>query len=146
MATWQAVNVLTNAVELPKVGLFTVEEIWVASLGSTYANGDLVNGPVIPAGAYLSNVAIDSDALDSNVTPTAAIEVGYTNTGTTVAAAFIASGNTIVRAGGIASANVAGTIGFTNALDCTVQAKFTAGAATAAAGKIRFRVSYTTNP
>lgn len=146
MATWQATNVLTGQVEGPKQTQYNVTEIWIASVGSTWASGDVVNGPTIPPNVYLQDVKVDVDSLDSGGSPTAAFEVGYFNTGSTVAAAFIATGNTTAQAGGIQGANVPGTVGFTNALACTVQAKFTANPVTGATGKFRFAVSYTTNP
>lgn len=144
MASWQATNILSGTTELAKYGLYTVEEMWVASLTTAWASADVVNGPTIPASAYVSNVVIDVDQLDSG--STAAFEVGYVQSGTTTAAAFIASGNTTARAGGIQGANVAGTVGFSPTVNSIIQLKFTAGPATAVAGKVRMKLAYTYNP
>jgi hypothetical protein len=142
MATWQAVNVNTGGTEGQKYETGVTSEIWVATLTTALANGDTIKGPVIPANVWLQNVVIDVDKLDSNGSPTITFEVGYTG----ALAAFIASGNTTAKTGGIAIANVAGTVGYTATTPTTVLATITAGPATAQAGKMRFLVSYTGNP
>ena len=145
MATWQATNILTGTTELTKYGLYDVTELWVAALTTAYASADIVSGPTIPAGAYLTDLVIDVDSLDTSTGVT--FEVGYTNTGTTQAAAFIATGNTTARSGGVAYPNVAGSYGFSSpTLNSTVQMKITAAATTAKAGSVRFKLTYNYNP
>jgi len=75
-----------------------------------------------------------------------AFEVGYINNGTLTAAGFITTGQTVARAGGIVSANVAASYGqvFTNPV--TVVAVITAAAGTAVAGNFRLGVSMTASP
>lgn len=144
MATWQATNILSGTTELPKYGLYNVTELWVASLTTALASADVINGPTIPASAYVTDVVIDTDQLDTGTT--VAFEVGYVQSGTTTAAAFIASGNTTARAGGIAYANVPATIGFSPTANSIMQMKMTAAAATAKAGSVRMKLVYTYNP
>lgn len=145
MATWQATNVATGVVEKPKYNLFDTTELWVASIGSTVASADVVPGPVIPANSYVTDLVVDIDQLDTG--STVAFEVGYvTSTGTTSAAAFIASGNTVARSGGVVIPNVAATYGFSTTVDCTLQLQFTASPATGKAGKVRYKLTYNPNP
>lgn len=145
MATWQANNILSGTPELAKYGLYDVTELWVASLTTALASADIINGPTIPSGSYVTDLVVDVDQLDTGTT--VAFEVGYVQNGTTTAAAFIASGNTTARAGGIAFPNVAGTYGFTNATyNSVLQMKMTAAAATAKAGSVRFKLTYNYNP
>jgi hypothetical protein len=143
MAVFQMVNVLTGTPEGAKyreIGL--VEEIWTVTLPTTLAANDTVNGPVIPAGNYLVDLAADVADLDTGGTPTLAFSVGIAGT----AARFIAAGNTLGRTGGIATANVSGSIGFTAATNTQIVTTFTAAAQTPAAGIMRLRVGYTANP
>lgn len=144
MATWQANNVLSGTPELPKYGLYDVTEGWVAALTTAWASADVVNGPTIPAGAYVTDFVLDVDQLDTG--STAAFEVGYVMSGTTQAAAFIASGNTTARAGGVVIPNVNASYLFTPTANAVVQLKFTAGPATAKAGSVRFKLTYNYNP
>jgi hypothetical protein len=147
MATWQGVNVNTGTAEGSKYNEIGVTvETWIANLGTTLVSTDVVKFAVIPAGVYLQNVTIDVDKLDSAVSGAITFEVGYTNSGTTVAGAYIATGNTTAQAGGIQGANVAGTVGATYTVPTTVQATITNSAGTAVAGKMRCNVAYTANP
>jgi len=147
MAVWQGVNINTGATELPKYnaeGVF--EEIYIAALTTALANGDTIVGPVVQAGNFVTSVKAAADALDSAVSGLLAFEVGYINNGTLTAAGFITTGQTVARAGGIVSANVAASYGqvFTNPV--TVVAVITAAAGTAVAGNFRLGVSMTASP
>lgn len=147
MAIWQGVNINSGTPEGPKDPQYSADEIWQAALGTTLANGDVINFMTIPAGTWLNGLKIDTPSLDSASSGLIAFEVGYVVNGTTTAAGFIASGNTTARAGGITSANVSGTVGYTNATYNTlVQAKITAAAGTAVAGTMVCQVGYTPNP
>ncbi len=142
MATWTATNVLTGAVETPKyVEIGVVTEIYSVALTTALANGDTILGPVLPAGCYITDVVVDSGALDSNGTPTIAFEAGYTG----ALGAFIA-GSTVAQHGGVQFANVAGTMGFTASANTQILVTITTGAATAEAGTLRIRLSYTASP
>ena len=146
MATWQAVDVNTGAVELPKYDIGDCTQIYIASIGSTAASGDIVPAMTIPAGVFMKDVWVDVDKLDSAVSPAVTFEIGYIVNGTTTAAGIIASGNTIAQNGGIVHANVAGLVGYSPAAPMVIQGKFTNSAGTAAAGKMRIGASYTANP
>lgn len=141
MANWQALNVLTNAVEGPKyIEVGVVVEIWKAALTTALANGDTILGPVIPAGVFVDGITVDVDQLDTGGGIT--FEVGYVG----ALAAFIASGNTTAQAGGIVGANVAGTVGLTFAVNTQVVATITHVATTPKAGNFRIKASYTASP
>ncbi|MDE2471248.1 MAG: hypothetical protein KGL35_21570 [Bradyrhizobium sp.] len=143
MATWQGLNALSGQTELPKYNPTGAQvAIYTVALTTALANGDTIEGPVIPAGSYLQDIIVDTDQLDSNASATIAFESGYTGH----LAAFIASGNTTARAGGIAHANVAGVVGATFPSDTQVLVTLTAGAATAKAGTMRICAVYTASP
>lgn len=144
MATWQATNINTGTTELAKYGIYDTTELWIASLTTAWASADVVKGPIIPANSFITDLVVDVDQLDTGTT--AAFEVGYTNASTSVVAAFIASGNTTARAGGVVIPNVNATYGFSPTVDSTLLLTFTGGPATAKAGKIRFKLTYNYNP
>lgn len=139
MANINATNVVTGAVENPKyIQSGVVTEIYSAAVTTSLALADTVTGPKIPANCTLLNVILDSDDLDTNGSPTIKWDVGISGT----AAKFI-SASTVSQAGGIATANVAGTVGYTPTSDTAVIAKVNTAAATAAAGTIRIAIVYT---
>lgn len=139
MATWQAVNVLTGAVEKPKYNeICVVAEIWTVTLGSSTATGDTISGPVLPAGTYLMDVKTDWGALGSGATQ----EAGYASH----LAAFIAASNTTPAAGGIQGANVAGTLGFTSTTDTTILVTLGGTFTAASSTKLTIAITYTANP
>lgn len=148
MATWQGLNINTGQTELPKYnaeGVF--EEIYIAALPTTAVSGDLVTGPVVQAGLFVSNVKAAPDALDSAASKLVQFNVGYIdNLGTYHGSAFIAAGNTIAGAGGIQGANVPASYGQTFANNITVAASITASAGTAVAGNFRLGVALTASP
>jgi hypothetical protein len=140
MATWQAVNIQTGAVEGPKYyEISSASEIWVATLTTALANGDTIIGPPMPPGVYLENVVIDTDDLDGGGALT--FTVGYAG----ALAAFIST-TTIGQTGGIVSGNVAGMTGLTFAATTPVLVTITHAASPPTAGKMRIRVSYTASP
>jgi len=140
MATWNAVNVLSGTTELPKYNAFgaTVEQ-WKVTLTTALASGDTIVGPTLPAGCYLSNVKIDTGSLDSSAG--IVIEAGYTG----ALAAFIAA-STIGQGGGIQSANVAGTVGFSATTNTQILVTTTHVATTALQGVMVIEISYTASP
>lgn len=147
MTVWTAVNINTGAVELAKYNATGVtEEIYIASLTTAAAANDTIIGPVVEAGQFIVNVKAAPDKLDSAVSGAITFEVGYINAGTTTAAGFIASGNTVAQAGGVASLNVPGAYGQTFTNDVTVVATIQNSAGTAVAGKFRLGVSTTSSP
>ena len=141
MANWQATNVNTGAVEGPKYyEIGSIEEIWTVALTTALLSGDTILGPTMPAGCWLSNVVIDTDALDSGGGIT--FEAGYTGH----LGAFIATGNTTAQTGGIQGANVAGTVGLTSTSNIQLLVTITHVATTPVAGTMRLKLSYTANP
>lgn len=147
MATYQGVNINTGATELPKFnaeGVF--QEIYITAVPATLASADIILGPVVQAGLFVTNVKAASDAIDSAVSKLVQFNVGFINNGTYTGSAFIAAGNTIAGAGGIQGANVAASYGtvFTN--NITVAASITASAGTAVAGNFRLGVELTASP
>lgn len=143
MATWQGLNVNTGQTELPKFDASGVtSQIYTAALGTGLANGDVILGPVVPAGVFISGVSVDVQSLDSNGTPTITFECGTSTT----PGQFIASGNTTAQAGGIAGANVPGTLGTTFSTPTAIQVTITHAAATAKAGNMIIKVDYTATP
>lgn len=145
--TWQGVNVNTGAVELPKFNATGVtEEIYIAAVGTTMGANDVILGPVIEAGLFVVNVKAAPDALDSAVSGALTFEVGYINNGTTTAAGFISSGQTVAQAGGIVTMNVPAAYGISFTNNVTVAAKIQNAAGTAMAGNFRLGCSVTASP
>jgi len=147
MAIWQAVDINTGEVELPKydaTGDFS--EIAIASVTTALANGDTIMGPVVQAGLWVTDVIAAPDAIDSAATILAAYEVGYISAGVFTPGAFIASG--ALANGGVQHMNVAAGYGFQApvANNITVAASITAGAGTAVAGKFRLGVVLNATP
>lgn len=141
MATFAAVNVLTNAVEGVKYNATgNTSEIWSAAVTTSLASGDTITGPSLPAGCYLVDVVVDTDDLDSATSIT--FKAGYSG----ALAAWIADGNTTMRTGGIVHANVAGTVGYTSTSDKQLLVTITATAGTPVAGTVRLGLIYTASP
>jgi hypothetical protein len=86
-------------------------------------------------------VTIDCDQLDTNGSPTIKLNVGISGT----AAKFI-SQSTVAQAGGIATASVAGTVGYSPTTNTPVIVTVQTAGATKAAGTIRIAVRYTASP
>jgi hypothetical protein len=140
MATIQAVNILTGTTEGVKYNATGItNELWTAALTTGYASGDVISGPTIPAGMYVTDVAVSVTDIDSATS--ALFTVGYSG----AAAAFISS-SSVGQTGGIARANVAGAIGFTATTNTTVLVTSTATAGTPVAGTINISVNYTASP
>lgn len=141
MATYQLTSVLSGTIELPKyiqIGVCT--EIWALSLTTPLLLGDSLLGPTIPAGVYLDNVRVDTAQLDSG--NLIAFEVGYVGS----LAAFIGSGNTTARLGGLVGANVAGTVGATFATNTQVVLTITTAPSVFVPGRLAISCSYTASP
>lgn len=149
MATWQATNVLTGAVEGPKyIETGAIEEIWQVTLPTTLALADVILGPSMPAGVFFSACTVAPDQLDTAGGIT--FSAGYTAAAATgiaaAPAAWIATGNTIAQTSGVQGANVAAAIGstFTGLVQMTVT--ITRAASTPKAGVMRLKLSYTASP
>ena len=112
------------------------------------ALGDVFELVQIPNGYAIESVILDCDQLDSNATPTLALEVGDATT----PARFI-TGSTVGHAGGVQYSNVAGATGYQytvgtnngqfsggNAGATVIQVQVTTAAATFKAGSIRLAV------
>lgn len=140
MATWQAYNVLTGAIEGPKyieIGACIV--IWRAALTTSFTVGDTILGPSVPAGVYIDNFAVDVDQLDTGA------GVLFT-VGTAALPAQFISSSTGAQTGTIVSANVAGTLGATFTTTTQIIATITHAATTPKAGNFRFKIAYTASP
>lgn len=147
MANFQLVNINSGTTELPKYNSIGVtEEIYSGTLSTALASADIVLGPIVQAGNFITNVKVAADDLDSASSPLLQFNVGFINNGTYTGSAFIAAGNTIAGVGGIQSANVAASYGtvFTN--NITVAASITASAGTAVAGVFRMGVAFVASP
>ncbi len=99
---------------------------------------------VLPAGCVPVGLVYDSDDLDSNASPTIAASVGPVNAGATDLSATWASGITASQGG--TAANVALSTAAmrlaASATDTLIGIKFTAAAATKAAGEVGLTLLY----
>lgn len=140
MATFQAVNILTGTTEGVKYNATGVtSEIWTCPLTTAVVITDIISGPTLPAGCYITDVIISITDIDSATS--ALFTVGYTG----ATAAFISS-SSVGQTGGIVHANVAGAVGFSATTDTTVLVTITATAGTPVAGTIRICLNYTASP
>ena len=142
MAIWQAVNVLTNAVEGVKfVEVGTPAEIWAVTLPVSLANGDTILGPSLPAGCFLCDLGADCTSLDSST------GLLFTVGTALLPAQFITATNVGQGAtGGVAKVNVGGSLGFTAAVNTQIVATITHAASVPVQGKFTFYIEYTASP
>jgi hypothetical protein len=141
MANWQMNNIQSGTPERPKYNAVgTTTEIWSVAVTTALANNDILLGPTIPAGCALSNVKVGTDKLDNGT----AIVFRVGNAANT--AAYIAAGATTAQAGGIASLNVAASLGLIETVDRQVILTTNATATTPVAGTVRIEVSYVASP
>lgn len=139
MGTVQAVNILTGTPEKTKyIEIGVTVEIWRAALTTALATADIINGPVLPAGTYMTGLTVDWDPMGAGGT----FEAGRAG----ALGAFIATGNTTPALGGVVNANVAGTIGFTATTDTQIVLTMTGTPSPATAGNVRIALSYTASP
>lgn len=137
MATYNMVNVRSGTSEPAKYATpGEIVEIWQITTTTILANGDILQGPILPAGCYLLDVTTDCTALGGSC----AFSVGYTGQ----AAAFIPAGTNAAVAGGLGRMASAGSLGFTATTDTRVLITMTAAAA--ANGTVKLAVEYTANP
>ena len=141
MANWQMNNILTGTPEKPKYNAVgTTLELWTVAVTTALAANDILLGPTIPAGTYLTAVTVAPDDLDSATSIT--FKAGYTGT----TAAFIASGNTGMQSGTVATMNVPSGFGYTATTDTQVIITIVAAAGTPVAGTIRLMIAYVASP
>lgn len=99
------------------------------------AAGHVINnwfvGPIVPRGALLLDVIVDSTDLDSNGTPLITLATGVAGT----PAAYIAA-STVPRTGGRMRADVVGALPAVMTADTEIRSTIIAAAATAAAGTV----------
>lgn len=112
-------------------------EIWKYAIPAGLANTDIITGPVLPANTYLVDLLVDWDTQGA----TGTFKAGYASH----TADFIATANTTPQAGGVARANVGGSIGFTATTDTTILLTMTATSASPT-GYVRIALLYTANP
>jgi hypothetical protein len=140
MATITAVNILTSAVEVPKyVEVGNVSELYTAAVTTALASGDIIVGPVLPAGCFLVDMIVDTTDIDSGSVVT------FTGGYASHTADWIAS-STLGQTGGIVHANVAGALGFTATTNTTSLVTFTNTPGTAVAGTVKIGLVYTASP
>ena len=102
---------------------------------------DVFNMFSIPSGAYLVDLVLDSDDLDSGGTPTISFDVGTSGTATL----FIGS-STVGQAGGVTRAAKAGSVGYSFTRDTTIQVRIeTPPQAGGTTGTFRLAAYYTTD-
>jgi|GEM_PF-1116447 len=141
MANWQMINVQTGTPEKPKYNATgTTVELWSVAVTTALVANDILLGPTIPAGNYLTAVTVAPDDLDSATSIT--YKVGYTGT----TAAFIASGATGMQTGTVNTMNVPAGFGFTATTDTQVIITIVATAGTPVAGTVRLLVAYVASP
>jgi hypothetical protein len=100
---------------------------------------DVIQMFKLPAGATVHDVILAADDLDTNGTPTIALDVGDATT----ANRFI-SASTVARAGGVGRTDQAGGVGYQYSADTMVQVKVSTAPATGAtSGNITLTVAYT---
>jgi hypothetical protein len=145
---WQLVNINSGTTELPKYNATGVTtEIYSGTIGTGVVLTDLILGPVVQAGNYITDATIASDDLDSAASPLIQYNLGYIdNAGTYHGSAFIAAGALTMGTGGISKANVAASYGTVFTSNITMCASITATAGTAVAGVVRMGVAFTASP
>jgi hypothetical protein len=141
MANWFATSIVTGSSNRPQKTLARNDAsvIFSVALTTALANGDTIYGPTMPAGYYLTDVRVDTNSLDSSNGLT--FEAGYAG----ALGAFIV-GATVGQGGGIAVANVPGTLGFTAATPTQLLVTITHAATTPVAGTMRLLFGFTRDP
>ena len=140
MAT--AYTVLTDSTVIPTAdrvgGETTVRAEY--SLAAALVINDTIDMVTIPAGHFVTDMALVSDDLDTHVSPTITLDVGFK--GVTADTFFAAS--TVAQAGGVARPTVVTAFrDVATSANRVVQAKVKAAPATGATtGKITLLVSY----
>jgi hypothetical protein len=128
-------------------GDIAVNDFYMDLTAAQINAGDVIDIGVLPAYHTVSDAILIADDLDSNGTPTIALDVGIMS-GTpgdavsvrTCGAEIFAAANT-AQAGGIARPTLASAFKILSTqADRSIGVKFATGSATAAAGRIRLRV------
>lgn len=108
------------------------------ALTAALAVDDVIQMFKLPAGAVVHEVILASGDLDTDGTPTIALDVGDAG-----AAARFISASTIARTGGVARADQAGGVGYAYAADTMLEVGVETGPATGATtGNITLTVAY----
>lgn len=140
MATVQAVNILTTAVEGAKWNATgDTTELWTAATTTALAAADIISAMTIPANTYLNSLQVGWTDVDS------ATSFAWTAGYAAHTADFIST-STVGQAVGIAALNVPLALGFTATTDTVVLITITTTAGTPVAGTCRIRASYTASP
>ncbi len=102
------------------------------------ASGDVINMLQVPAGATITCIGLDVDKLDSNGTPAIVLNVGDAANNQRFVKNSVAG-----QAGGVATPNQNGTLGFQYATTSTILVEVGTGAATGIVGaNVRLVVKY----
>lgn len=138
MATAYLTDKASSTVPAKSMPSGVVAAVGSYTLSAALVINDTIQGPSIPANAYLLDVIIDTPDLDSNGSPAVVLEAGISGS----ASKFI-SASTVGQAGGIQKANVAGTVGYSPTSDTPVIVKVsTAPATSATSGTIKIALLY----
>lgn len=130
----------------PHSGVVAVKAVFAhPTTGDGTAAGDIIEMVKVPKGAMILDMALSSEDIDTNATPTVTLDVGDGGDvdrfidGTTIGQA-----GGIVRLGsGVVAAAIDGAHGFVYTDDDTIDIKVVDAAATKAAGNITLTVLYT---
>ena len=115
----------------------TVNLYDVSSQVSTWAAGDTITFPSLPAGAVVTGLRLlPSNALDSNGSPTLHVEVGYAG----AASAFL--GATAIESAAVSASTLSAPL----SSDTPVVVTVSTAAATPAAGALALVVEYFVEP
>lgn len=117
-----------------------VGETIAITAGQAAAAGTLLGSCYLPKGAEIVGILLDSDALDTNGSPTLTLSIGDAGSDGRLLAA-----STVGRAGGVVITPVKGAIGYQYTAETLVQVKVKAAAATGQAGTIKYGILYVTN-
>lgn len=121
------------------------------TLSSAPSAGDILELAQIPAGCRVIDMVLDSDDLDTNATPTIALDVGImsgdfgVDDGARTCGAEFFSGDTVAQAGGTSRPSLKTAFRTSKtSKDRSIGVKFATGAATFAAGTIGLTVLVST--
>lgn len=120
--------------------ILCVGETIAVTAAQAGAVNTLLGSVRLPLNAEIVGIVLDSDALDSNGSPTMTISIGDAASDARLLAA-----NTVCRAGGVVVTPAKGAIGFQYTAETLIQVKVKAAAATGAAGNIKYGILYVTN-
>lgn len=137
---YTAVNVKTGTPsDVKTMPQHVTTQIVSQAVDTSFAVGDTISGPILPAGAYLWDLILDVTDIDSG--STCLLDVGIPGT----AQKFLAA-STVGQAGGVVHGAKAGMLGYSPTSNTPILVTCNATANTAAAGTVIIGISYTMDP